>query len=365
MTPRERIARTVSVLALVAVAAPGSARGQDWELAAPSTSGVDTARLERLAREIRSGTFGQITSVVIARAGRLAFEAYFDDQPRALRNTRSVTKTITGMLVGIAVDRGALTGVDAHVLDFFPTLAPFANPDPRKSAITIEDLLTMSSLLECDDNNPFSRGNEERMYLVEDWIRFTLDLPIRGFPPWVPKPAEAPYGRSWSYCTGGVTTLGGVLARATGTRVEAFARQVLFEPVGIDSVAWQHTPLGQAQTGGGLALRSRDLLKLGQLYLQGGTWAGRRIVSENWVRASVSPHAAVDDDTEYGYLWWLGRFGEPATAGYYMTGTGGNRVVVLPERDAVVVLTTTNFGRRDAHALSDRILDEYIVPAVR
>jgi CubicO group peptidase (beta-lactamase class C family) len=304
--------------------------------------------------------------VVVARDDRVLYEHYFDDGgPDALRNTRSATKTVTGMLVGAAVDRGLLKA-ESKVLPYFRDRRPLANPDPRKEQITVEDFLTMSSLLECDDESEFSRGNEERMYLVEDWVKFTLDLPIKGFPDWQPKPAQSPYGRAWSYCTAGPTTLGPLLERATRQSVPDFAQAVLFKPLGIDTVKWQFQPLGSAMTGGGLQLRSLDLLKLGQLYLNGGKWQGHQVISEAWVRRSLSPHANVREDTDYGYLWWLQTFhvGGHDIPTYGMYGAGGNKVFVLPEQRVVVVITTTNFRVSGAHALTDRLFTELIVPAV-
>jgi CubicO group peptidase (beta-lactamase class C family) len=319
-----------------------------------------------MADEISRGAFTKVTSVLIARQGQLVYEAYFEGCNRESRmNTRSATKSITGMLVGIAIDMGFLAGVDALVLSFFPDKQPVQHPDPRKERVMVEDFLTMSSLLECDDFNPFSRGNEERMYLLEDWIRFALDLPIKGFPSWTTRPEDSPYGRSFSYCTAGTVTLGGVLERATGMPVPQFAERYLFGPLGIREPAWQFIPLGTAMTGGGLALRSRDLLKLGQLYLQGGVWQGNRIVSEEWVQTSTRPHVSVDEATQYGYLWWLREFqcGERKYAAYLMQGNGGNKIAVFPELDAVVVLTSTNFNTRGMHEQTDTLLSEYVLAA--
>jgi len=324
------------------------------------------AHLEDIGAAVRAGTYKQITSVLISRRGELIFEQYFDDGgAAALRNTRSATKTVTGMLVGAAIDRRLLR-VDSPVLPFFADRLPLLNPDPRKSRITVEDFLTMSSLLECDDENSFSRGNEERMYLVEDWVKFTLDLPIKGFPDWTSKPADSPYGRAWSYCTAGAATLGPLLERATKQTVPDFARATLFQPLGIDSVKWQFQPLGYAMTGGGLELRSRDLLKLGELYLNGGKWQGKQVISQDWVRRSLAPHAHAREDTDFGYFWWLQTFhvSGQAIQTYGMYGTGGNKVYVLPDQGVVVVITTTNYRLPGAGAVTDSLLTSLIVPAL-
>ena len=333
---------------------------------AAALSAAANPTLDDITATIGSGTYQQVTSVIVARADRVLYEQYFDTLgSEGLRNTRSATKTVTGMLVGAAVDRG-LMRAESPVLPFFKDRLPLANPDPRKERITVEDFLTMSSLLECDDENQFSIGNEERMYLVEDWVKFTLDLPIRGFPDWEPKPEQSQYRRAWSYCTAGPTTLGALLERATAQRVPDFAQTVLFKPLGIDSVKWHYQPLGTAMTGGGLELRSRDLLKLGQLYLDRGRWQGRQVISESWVRRSVSPHANAREDADYGYLWWLQTFhvGGRSVPTYGMYGTGGNKVYVLPEQGAVVVVTTTNFKVPGAGALTDRLFTSLIVPAL-
>lgn len=342
-------------------------RKQDgWVTASPESAGLSPARLQAMDKAVRAGEFKKITSVLVARNGKLVYEDYFDGTATTLRNTRSATKTITGMLIGIAIDKGLLKGVDAPILQFFPDKLPLQNPDPRKEKITVEDFLTMSSLLECNDWNQFSRGNEERMYLVEDYVKFTLDLPIKGFPSWTTKPQDSPHGRSFSYCTAGVTTLGGVLERATKVSVPEFAGQNLFAPLGIEKAQWAMTPTGLALTGGGTELTSRDYLKLGQLYAQNGVWQGKRIISETWVKKSIEPHARIDDETEYGYLWWLKSFkaGDKKFAAYFMTGNGGSKVYVFPELQLTVVITSENFRLREMHELSERLLTDYILAAV-
>jgi CubicO group peptidase (beta-lactamase class C family) len=337
------------------------------EAQAPAAPGkLDASRLAAMEEAVGTGQFKKIGSVLVARDGKILYEHYFDGDGATLRNTRSATKTITGMLVGIAADHKMLR-TDTRVLDLFPERRRMQNPDPRKERITVEDLLTMSSVLECDDWNNFSRGNEERMYLIEDWLQFLFDLPVRGIPAWEKPPQQRPYGRAFSYCTAGVFGLGQVVGRATHQRADKFAQEQLFGPLGITDADWQYSPLGEPMTGGGLGLTSRDLWKLGQLYLDKGTWEGKRIVSAQWVAESVRPHAQIDDATDYGYLWWLKSFsaGEGKYAAYSMFGNGGNKVCVFPDLNAVVVITSTNYNSRGMHEQTDKLLTDYILPALR
>ncbi len=338
-----------------------------WKTANIKSEYFSAGPLIRMEDDINSGKLKKISSVLIARNGNLIYEKYFNSfKETDLMDTRSATKTITSMLIGIAIDQKIIPGVDSYVLNYFSDKQPLKNPDPRKDKITIEDFLTMSSILECDDWNEFSRGNEERMYLIEDYVKFALDLPIRGTPPWENKPEDLPYGRSFSYCTAGVVVLGGVLEHVANMPVPDFAAGNLFNPLRIKNIKWQITPTGLAMTGGGLQMQSRDLLKLAQLYLDNGTWNANRIISEDWIEQSITPHAQIDDETEYGYLWWLKSFGNNSKKyeAYYMSGNGGNKILVFPELNMCVVITSTNYNTRGMHEQTDKILSDYILESI-
>jgi CubicO group peptidase (beta-lactamase class C family) len=128
-----------------------------------------------------------------------------------------------------------------------------------------------------------------------------------------------------------------------------------------------YSPLNIPQTGGGLRLNSRDLLKIAELYRAGGTWKGKRVVPEGWVKASTTPHARIDDDTEYGYLWWLKKIkgGDKSYAAFFMSGNGGNKVMVFPDLDMSVVLSSTNFNTKGMHQQTEQLLTEFILRAVQ
>jgi CubicO group peptidase (beta-lactamase class C family) len=356
-------------VALGAILATGQTQiaNGGWTKAAPAEAGISQEKLQAMSDAVRSAAFKKIDSVLIARHGKLTYEDYVAGDATTLRDTRSATKTITDVLVGIAIGEKKLSGVDAKILALLPEYARrVQNPDPRKSEMTVEDFLTMSSPLECDDWNDASRGNEERMYLVEDWTQFILDLPIRGHMHLGEQVEQPPYGRYFSYCTGGVFTLSEILEKSTGMRTDHYAEQKLFGPLGITNVEWVYSPKNIPQTGGGLRLSSRDLLKIGQLYLDHGLWKGRQLVGKDWVQNSTRPHARIDETTEYGYLWWLRSFkcGTKGYASFFMSGNGGNKVFVIPQVDLVAVITSTNYNTHGMHEQTEKILTDYILAAV-
>lgn len=325
----------------------------------------NSSLIKQMDSLISANHFKQITSVLIAHKGELIFEGYYNGAEDAtLHNTRSATKTIAGTLIGCLLDEGKLK-TEKEFASNYSKRDNLYYPDGRKDSITIEDLLTMSSILECDDWNQFSRGNEERMYLIEDWVKFYWDLPIKGFPEWTTKPEDSEFGRTFSYCTAGVVVLGDIINSISGD-LRAYADKVLFKKLGISACHWQMTPIGIPMTGGGLGLRSRDLLKIGQLYLNRGIWNGEQVLSYSWIEKSTTPKAKIEMGTgyEYGYLWWISEFADERS--YYMTGTGGNKVVVFPDLELVVVLTSTYYdGGMKSHQQTDRLLSDFIIPDIK
>lgn len=320
--------------------------------------------LNELDNLIIENKYEKITSVVISQNNNIIFEKYYNGADKeTLHNTRSATKSITSTLIGTLIKNGLLKSEKEKASKFF-NVESFQNPDKRKDNITIEDLLTMSSILECDDWNQSSRGNEERMYLIENWSQFYWNLPIKGFPAWKNKPQDSKYGRSFSYCTAGTVVLGEIIENITGS-LENYADKYFFQKLDIKNYKWQKTPTEIPMTGGGLALNSKDLLKIGQLYLNNGKYREEQIISENWVKKSTSPKASMEiQDIEYGYLFWLSKFNNEDA--FYMTGTGGNKVVVIPSLKMVAVLTSTNFnGGMQSHNNTKEILEKYIIPFLK
>ncbi|WP_422351533.1 serine hydrolase domain-containing protein [Flagellimonas sp.] len=327
-------------------------------------SNTNSTLFHEMDSTVASGKFERITSILVAKDGNVIFENYYNDHHvNSKHNTRSVTKTMATLLTGIAIDKGHITSETDKIFDYLQHKLPAQNPDKRKEAITIEDLLTMSSIVECNDSNRFSRGNEERMYIIEDWAKFYLDLPVYSYP-WGPKPKDRPYERAFSYCSAGSALVAEILQSALKSNLADFAVENLLKPLDITDYNLHYTPLGVLNTAGGSEYRSRDLLKLAQLCLNKGQWNGKQLISSAWMEKATTTKLEAYD-AEYGYLFWIKNFGKDKKyKSYFMSGNGGNRVLVNPELGLTVVITTTNYGNRNAHDYSDEILNAFIVPAI-
>lgn len=361
------LAGLLPLAAAAADYAPPERLDDGWAVADATAAGWNLQPFATAEASIADGTWKGVTSLVVAHRGALVYERYFNGGGRdQLNDTRSLTKSLTALLVGAAIDRGLIPDAQARVYAYFGDKRPFGHPDPRKDAITVEDLLTMSSLLECNDDNAFSSGNEERMYVTEDWIRFALDLPIKGFAPWESKPADSPHGRSFAYCTAGSFLLGALVERAVRQPLAAFSHAVLEKPLGITAIRWNFAPDGTAMGGGGTRLRSRDLAKLGQMLGDDGLWQGKPVVSKAWARAMLTVRAQAREDAEYGYQIWRFHFprdGKDVPA-WAMSGNGGNYVFIVPELDLVAVVTSTAYNQRFAHPQSQGIFRDVVLKAL-
>ena len=300
-----------------------------------------------------------IHGLLLAHRGKLVVEEYFHGYHREqTHDSRSAGKSLTSVLLGIAIHKGALASVDEPVYPLFGGAKAFEHPDPRKERMTVRHLVTMSSGLHCDDDDGSSPGNEDTMQSQDeqlDWYQYTLDLPM------VREPGEA-----GAYCTAGIHLIGGVLRQATGLSLPRFFQEELAEPLDMPYYQMNLSPTYRGYMGGGIRLRPRDFLKLGQLYLDGGVWRGRRIVSEEWVRESAAPQASLYENGDYGFAWWRRSYevrGQTLDT-YYASGNGGQLLFVVPELDLVVLIQAGNYSDgRTRNEFRDRYMRESILPA--
>ncbi|WAH64694.1 serine hydrolase domain-containing protein [Xanthomonas hortorum] len=365
-TPTADSPPTATSPAVPAATTTPPALDDGWPVASTAAGGWNLPVLAQMEQALAADLAPFTTSVLIVRDGVMVYEHYLGDADhQTLHDTRSLTKSVTGLLVGAAIERKLIPNAQAKVYDYFGD-RQWQHPDPRKRDITIEDLLTMSSQLECNDDNAFSAGNEKRMYVSADWTQFALDLPIRGYAPWMQRPAQSPHGRAFSYCTAGSFLLGAVLEKASGQRLQAFSAQVLEKPLGIEQAQWNVSSEGVGMGGGGTRYRSRDLAKFGQLLLAQGCWQGRQVIAANWIGAMTSVHAQARDDADYGYQLWHFLFPVHGVQRdtWAMSGNGGNYVFVVPAERLVVVLTRSAYNTRQMHQQSHRLLTDYVLKAL-
>ncbi len=323
-------------------------RGDGWRPARARTVGVDETRLQQITRDLIAvpaldDTQPRLHALLVARGGRLILDEYFRGYSAAeLHDLRSASKTITSVMAGVAMQRGARFDM---ATDVGPIGAPVA---------TVGQLLTHTSGLACDDDDDTSPGNEDTMQSQQkerDWYRFFVTLP-----------RTSPPGAVYRYCSAGINMVGSVIGRATQLWLPRFFDEFLAQPLQITQYAMNLMPNGEAYAGGGLHLVPRDALKFGELYLRGGVWNGRRLVSASWVRQSTARHVDRDDGSTDGFGWHrhVLRVGRKKYDTYEAGGNGGQLVVVIPALDLVVATTAGNYGQYDVW----RKIREVLVPEV-
>jgi CubicO group peptidase (beta-lactamase class C family) len=350
-----------------------AALNDGWPIDTPENVGLDGARLCGIAARLKAAD-ANVHGVVIVRRGKLVFEQYFlgydnpwgkpdgsyDFDATTLHDMRSISKSVTSLLLGIAIDRKLIASADEPVLKFFPDYADSATAGWDR--ITLRHLLTMSSGIAWDESRPWGDPNndEYQLYDKPDPIRYVLS-----------KPVVAPPDTVWNYNGGGTQLIATIIARLSKMPFDAFAREALFAPLGITEWEWQASKNGTIAAFAGLRLRPRDAAKVGQLVLTGGTWNSKRIASEAWITQSIKPRFQAMGYFGglffYGYQWWMGRTlsGERDVPWIAGVGRGGQRLFIVPSADLVVMSTSGLYtSPRQGHAALDMLYSS-IFPALR
>lgn len=346
---------------------------EGWVESTPEEQGIDGVLLSKLDTRFSSGDYGYIDGFLVIRNGYLIFEKSYNHdyvkiaaelgnnpvldrqdnlefnyynsdyhpfyQGTKLHTLQSATKSIASTVIGIAIGRNEIPGVDVKVLDYFKG-QDVQNIDERKINMSLEDLLTMRSGFEWYENLPLEDPNNSATQLEksDDWIAFTINHPMEFEP-----------GTVFEYSCGASQLLAFITKVSTGMHADEYAEKYLFQPLGIKHYHWKKTPKGFADTEGGLYLEARDLAKIGYLFLNDGVWEGTRILPEGWVRASVKPHVtdvAPDNDkvnTAYGYQWWLLPFDDHSEEYVFAAmGFGGQYLMVSPKFNLIAVFNGWN-----------------------
>ncbi|MFC1724251.1 serine hydrolase [candidate division KSB1 bacterium] len=329
--------------------------GDGWETATLSEENVDSTSIFGFINNVYD-EYSYLQSLIIVRNGKLVLEEYFRGTSRnTIQTIQSSTKSFTSALIGIAIDKGLISSVDEPVYNFFPDYAHLF--DDNKKKILLRHVLSMTAGLEWNEWETNSRIMENDNWygnICDSYLEYVLSKPVVLTP-----------GTTWYYNGGCSVILGAIIERVSGMQVEDFSAEFLFDKLGTTSYYWWVLRDGLAGTHGGLHLRSRDMAKFGQLFLNGGTWNGERIISEDWVSESTAQHIYAYSNHWYGYQWWMRRMNGYNV--FFAAGAGGQNIFVVPEVDLVIV-TTFNYGSYEEtvnqNQLAEKLAEVYVIPAV-
>jgi len=360
---------------------------RSWAHDPPARLGLDERMLAAFDGDLARGKYSLVDSFAVYRCGKIAVERtyahdyaqiyhkeahepgplnahltgwynYFDPawhpyyHGTGLHSMQSVSKTVSSIIVGIAITRGDFkAGLDTPLLKYFD-VARVKNVDERKRRITLRHVLTMTTGLDWNEEVAYDdpKNDSSLMEAAEDWVQYVIDRPM----------AQEP-GKVFNYSSGVSELLAHIFEKETGQDIEQYGAKYLFGPLGIEYF-WKRTPLGVVDTEGGLFLKNVDLAKIGYLYLRGGMWEGKQIVSRDWVQQSLAPFTDAEDGYKYGFKWWLLPRTDRQGFIWMARGFGGQRLMVFPEEEMIAVFTGWEIFKDEA---PDRDLVNRILPAVR
>ena len=335
--------------------------------AAPSGA-ADAALEARMKQAFARGELHGLHGALVMLRGETLAEVHFPGQdehwgrslgvrehgPETLHDLRSVTKSITGLLYGIALSEGLVPGLDEPVIDHFPDHADLAS-DPERRAILVRHVLSMQMGTEWNEDLPYTdpRNSEIAMERAPDRYRYVLDRPMVAEP-----------GTRWTYNGGATALIGRLIAMGAGKPLDAYAREKLFAPLGIDSFEWVGGRDGEPSAASGLRMTLRDLARIGLMIQNGGRHKGRQIVPEDWLAQSFTPRAVHPSTLRYGFFWWLSPKGDPpvSVAGF---GNGGQRLSIGTTNGLVVAVFAGNYNDPEAWRIPVKVLVDFALPAAR
>lgn len=326
----------------------------EWKTNHLTSQDIDTSLIYRFLSQI-NGADHKLHSMLLIRNNRLVLETYFNGhQTNQTHDLRSTSKSIRSILLGIAIDKGFIDDINDPISKYLKSPQPKKNLDARKEAITIKHLITMASGLDCNDWDPKSKGQEDKVYKKKDWLQYTLDLPM------LHQPGEVSH-----YCSMGVILMTEIISQSSGMSIDEFAEAYLFKPLGIKNIRWGHTSdkevIASARR---LYMTPRDMAKIGQLVLNQGKWKGEQIVSEKWISASTTPQTKITG-LDYGYLWWNIPFKmkDKTIIAKTATGNGGQYIMIIPEMELIAIFTGGAYNSQE-DKLPFAIMQDVVLPSI-
>jgi len=328
-------------------------------ISTPESENFDSARLNELDSKISAGIYSEIHSLIIVRNGSLVFEKYYKGYSREIpHNVFSVTKSVTSLLVGSALYEEKIKSLDEKIVDLLPEQNPILNLDDRKKAITIKNLLTMTSGIKwMEFNDSYSNPTSDlfELSLAQDWIKFMINKPMAAEP-----------GSLFNYDSGNTILISGILKNALGKEAALYGEEKLFQPLNISNYQWEKSANGLTNTGWGLIMRPIDMAVIGDLVIHKGLYKGARVIPEEWINQSTQKQLTVDASSDYAMGWW--RLGDSWSAQfnsidtYYASGFAGQYIIVIPHLNIIIVSTAGNFTTSNKFFSAFR---DYILPSIK